>query len=67
MPVLCATCRHGQHGQHPQTLRDVQASAAEMWSSAAEERNDGAAAAQSSATEPLARHPYYAAACILNK
>jgi hypothetical protein len=63
-PVLCAPRRLDQS---PQTLRDVQASAAQLWSAAAAERGSDTAAAPSSATEPLALHPYYEPVCILNK
>jgi hypothetical protein len=62
--VLCAPRRQAQS---PQTLRDVQASAAQLWSAAAAERGSDTAAAPSSATEPLALHPYYEPVCILNK
>lgn len=62
--MLCAPHRHDQP---PQTLRDVQASAAQLWSAAAAERGSDTAAAPSSAAEPLALHPYYEPVCILNK
>src|SRR6476659_2709039 len=59
---------HCRHGQQPQTLRDVQASAAQLWSSAADDRGDATAPApSSSATEPLSLHPYYEPVCVLNK
>ena len=62
--MLCAPRRQDQP---PQTLREVQASAAQLWSTAAAERGSDTATAPSSAAEPLALHPYYEPVCILNK
>lgn len=67
MKFLLFPSNFARNKKAQQTLRDVQASAASLWSTAAEQRGDTAAAAPTSAAEPLTMHPYYVPVFTLNR